>query len=442
MKHDKKHYFLRSLITGIGIFIGMMLLLTSLIQTREGVLLQTRNIKSLQAISSMTEYVKYSIETRLLLLKGYEVYLMTNPDLTEDETINYLKSLIGSDALINNVGIIKDTTIIFNYPKEQNQKAIGVDVAKIPEQRDALLKVKNSLEPVFFGPVDLVQGGSGYIARMPILVDEKYWGQISIVLKADMVNNLFMEYAAAKNLEIAIFQNSVSRDHLVLGSYSILDKTPVLNTISIMNTNYIIAALNSEPVSSAEYSSLAYLFAFILSLFLAYLIFFSLMKSAETKVQASIDSLTKVHNRSYLDFFLKNLFQKAKQNGTLIGIIEMDIDHFKSINDTYGHLAGDAALQLVSSKLLSICRKTETVFRMGGDEFLIIFHDLSAKEPFETIVTRVIDNLPDQMHYHDQSIPIGISMGHALFPEDGEDFDTLFKHADQQMYKHKKHKHA
>ena len=158
------------------------------------------------------------------------------------------------------------------------------------------------------------------------------------------------------------------------------------------------------------------------------------MRSAGIKFQASIDSLTQVHNRSYLEFFIKGLFQHAKTNGTHIGIVEMDIDHFKSINDTYGHLAGDAALKLVASSLLSHCRKSETVFRMGGDEFLIIFKDLADKNSFGLILERIKSGLPTILHYHDFEIPISISTGHAVYPEDGDHFDALFKHADKMMY--------
>ncbi len=440
MKHDKKFYLIRSLAAGALIFICVMLLLASLISTRAHNQLQARNLQSLKATSDMAEYVRYSIQMRLMILKGYEVYVMTNPDISEEITMKYLKNLIGDDPLVKNVGIIKDTTIIFNYPKEENIKAIGVDISKIPDQRDALLKVKATGLPVFFGPVNLVQGGQGFIARIPINVGVDYWGQISLVLKADEVEAMFMNYAESRNLEIAMFRNDTDPSSLVLGNADILDKTPVLNSVTIMDSAYIIACVDNTPIPEQQYVIPSYIGAFLLSLLLAWLVFFSLMKSAEIKFQASIDSLTKAHNRSYLDFFIKGLFQRAQSDGTLLGIIEMDIDHFKQINDSYGHMAGDEALKLISSGLLSLCRQTETVFRMGGDEFLVVFHDLSEKSSFDMILQRISEGLPSTLNYHGHVIPLSVSMGFALYPENGENFDVLFKHADQQMYANKKSK--
>jgi len=440
MKHDKKFYLIRSIAASIVIFSCTIILLVSLINARESNLMHERNLKSLQTVSNMADYVRYSIETRLMILKGYEVYVMTDPGVTEDFTLEYLKNLVNGDPLIRNIGIIKDTTIIFNYPKETNIKAIGVDLATVPNQRDAILKVKESLEPVFLGPVDLVQGGRGFIARTPIVVDGVYWGQISIVLRADEIEKMFLDYATERNLKIAMFNGSPEEKNLIIGNADILKQQPIFNTISIMETEYTIAAIESVPAFSAGSRGVSLSLAIAAALLMAWLTYYVLMKNAQIKFQASIDSLTNVHNRSYLDFFIKGLFGREKVNLKRIGIVEMDIDDFKSINDNYGHQAGDAALKIIASSLQALCRKTETIFRMGGDEFLIIFNDIGSQESFDIIMDRILKGLPRVLHYRGHDIPLSMSFGSALFPEDGEHFEELFRHADRQMYENKKTK--
>lgn len=440
MVHNKNRYFIISIIFSSVVFAIMLFVLFSLIHSIESNAIKKRNLNSMKSVSHMTEYIKFSIERPVMLLKGYEVYLMTNPELSEDETYDYLENLVGSDELVRNIGIIKGSTIVFNYPKEDNYKAIGIDLSKIPQQKDALNKVKITMKPLFFGPIELVQGGSGYIARTPIAVDGKYWGQVSIVLKADEVNRVFQDYAKGLNLEISLFQGSPSEKNLIFGDAGILNNNPIITTVSLIGSQYTMAAHEIKSEVVFDRYGLLFGFAFVFSLLLAFVVFLGFSKMNQIKIQASKDKLTQLHNRNHLEYFLKDVFNRAKNSEMKIGIVVMDIDDFKETNDTYGHLAGDAALKEISSSFLSTCRKTETVFRMGGDEFLIIFEDISSREAIEAISQRIISNLPPKIKYKDFEIPLAVSAGYALYPEDGEEFDVLFKHADDLMYKNKKDK--
>ena len=434
MIHSKKRYLIIAIAAGIFVFSIMAALLFMLINSKEKVDIENQKLNSLSSASRMTAYVKFTIEESIILLKGYNAYITTNPDISEEKTIAYLDNLIGDNNLIKNVGVIKDTTIIFNYPKEGNQKAIGTDLAKIPEQKDDLLKVKNTLNPIFFGPINLVQGGQGYIARIPIILEGKYWGQISIVLKSDEFEKLFQEYAKDNELEIAMFKGDASSQNIIFGDINILGKNPIISTVSLLGTDYKMASLDL----SSKYGMYQYLWMYILSilfsLMLAYMVFKSFMNTSRIKVQASKDKLTMVYNRGQLDSFIKDALQQTKKNGTELGIIVMDIDNFKATNDIYGHLAGDVVLRKVASSMLALCKKTETVFRMGGDEFMIVFHDVSGRESFETITDRIMNMLPSTVIYQNQEIPLSLSLGFALYPKDGKDFDTLFKCADDKMY--------
>lgn len=136
--------------------------------------------------------VEQILGSRILNAQGLIVYIRSRPDLSADEFTKFAEQLVPlEDPLFRNLACIKDTTIVFQYPLKGNEAALGRDLAKIEAQRDTVLKVKNSGEMRLTAPVDLVQGGRGIIARMPVIIREptdgqkNYWGQISLVFDYD-----------------------------------------------------------------------------------------------------------------------------------------------------------------------------------------------------------------------------------------------------------------
>ena len=109
-----------------------------------------------------------------------------------------------------------------------------------------------------------------------------------------------------------------------------------------------------------------------------------------------------------------------------------------NVNDNFGHDAGDDLLKEVSSRLISVLRQTDTVSRMGGDEFALLISDASAREMIEEVAQRIIAAIGKPFSLHGVKAWISASLGIAIYPEDGENLETLFKHADMAMYEVKK----
>jgi len=114
------------------------------------------------------------------------------------------------------------------------------------------------------------------------------------------------------------------------------------------------------------------------------------------------------------------------------------LDKFKSANDNYGHQAGDEILKTVAVRLKSIVRSTDTISRIGGDEFIIILRDLKAFANAEKIALSVGETLSTAFTYKENQLLIGASIGISIFPEHGIDADTLIKNADLAMYEVKR----
>lgn len=154
---------------------------------------------------------------------------------------------------------------------------------------------------------------------------------------------------------------------------------------------------------------------------------------------ATTDSLTGLLNRALLLDRLKQAIALSKRSSDQeVVLILMDLDHFKEINDTLGHPAGDAVLIMAAKRLSSALRESDTLARLGGDEFAILTIDSDGRKIAACIADKVLDCLSKPFHYNDNELYLGASMGIAIYPEHGLDMDTLMSRADVAMYASKR----
>ncbi len=162
-------------------------------------------------------------------------------------------------------------------------------------------------------------------------------------------------------------------------------------------------------------------------------------KRAEEKLAqlAQFDALTGLPNRALFRDRLEQAVARARRERWLTALAFIDLDRFKEINDTLGHAAGDALLQSVAQRLRSCLREGDTVARLGGDEFTAILEDLQSANDLPLLAQKIIAALEQPVVHAGREIVDGASIGYALYPEDGEDVETLLTHADTAMYRAK-----
>ena len=147
------------------------------------------------------------------------------------------------------------------------------------------------------------------------------------------------------------------------------------------------------------------------------------------------DALTNLPNRYNLQERLDIALDTAAQEGNAIAVVYIDLDRFKLVNDLHGHAAGDALLVQASKRILAEIRSTDTLARVGGDEFVMILTSQPQPEKASIIATRIIEALRRPFQVEGHRIEIGASIGVSLYPEDGADADTLMRAADAAMYR-------
>ena len=163
-------------------------------------------------------------------------------------------------------------------------------------------------------------------------------------------------------------------------------------------------------------------------------------KQAELELsrQALHDALTGLPNRRYLERCLTNAIEKAKSLNANIGVLYLDLDGFKLVNDTLGHAIGDQLLKKVAARLRESIREADMLFRMGGDEFALVLSDLPDKPSVALIAHKLLANLHESFTVEGHDLTVTASVGVSLFPEDGLDEGDLLRNADAAMYESKR----
>lgn len=159
-----------------------------------------------------------------------------------------------------------------------------------------------------------------------------------------------------------------------------------------------------------------------------------------TRRAAITDSLTGAYNRRFFDEMLKKQIALAKRRNEPLGLILADLDHFKNINDTYGHIAGDQALQQIASIMKNSIRSSDILSRYGGEEFVIIMPSIDISNAIKKAegLRRHIESFQFQIGSAGQPPQITISIGVSSFPDHGTEYETLIAAADLALYKAKK----
>jgi diguanylate cyclase (GGDEF)-like protein len=153
---------------------------------------------------------------------------------------------------------------------------------------------------------------------------------------------------------------------------------------------------------------------------------------------ATHDPLTGLPNRALFQDRLEQAIKRATRKNTHIAVLLIDLDHFKRINDTLGHLKGDQVLKDASRRLLACLRESDTVARMGGDEFTVILEDISDPKEIKNVAQKLMDAVSLPYEMEEGLWKLTASIGISIFPTDGTDMETLLRCADIAMYRAKR----
>jgi len=149
------------------------------------------------------------------------------------------------------------------------------------------------------------------------------------------------------------------------------------------------------------------------------------------------DALTGLPNRILLNDRLEMALLQARRNNSLVGLLYIDFDQFKQINDTLGHNVGDLLLQAVGSRLKECLRQQDTVARLGGDEFILLLPEITNREDAGKLAQKLLEKVRPTFSIDQHELNITLSIGIGLYPADGKSVKSLIKCADEALYRAK-----
>jgi diguanylate cyclase (GGDEF)-like protein/PAS domain S-box-containing protein len=160
-------------------------------------------------------------------------------------------------------------------------------------------------------------------------------------------------------------------------------------------------------------------------------------KASEERLKflATHDPLTGLPNRGEFERFCREAMARARRRGLRVAVLYIDLDNFKPVNDTYGHAIGDELLRTIGARMKQVVRETDTVARIGGDEFSVLLADLEDMSSGYTVACKLLDVLSQPVVTRRGTHPVGASIGVSTYPDDGNDPQTLLRLADVAMYR-------
>jgi diguanylate cyclase (GGDEF)-like protein len=165
-------------------------------------------------------------------------------------------------------------------------------------------------------------------------------------------------------------------------------------------------------------------------------------ETSELYLQATHDALTGLPYRALFYDRLRQAIHVAVRGSGTLGILNLDMDGLKPINDRYGHRAGDAAICEAARRMSKSARRADTVARVGGDEFGMILHGISSRADAELQSRRLTENVREPFEFEGQALDLDVSVGIAILPDDGTEMTALMDQADRAMYQVKRSRKA
>jgi len=406
---------------------------------------------AVEQLATIRARIEGEIFSTLHLSRGMIGFVATHPDLTWDDFESLAVEIAAVGRHVRNIALAPDNVIQFMYPVVGNERAIGLDYRKHKKQWPAVQRAIELGNTIVAGPVKLVQGGQGFVARTPIYVQNrnpspgvtpKYWGLASVVLDAPSLFKAAGMGNTVGSLNVAIrgMDGLGDMGGMVFGDPELFEQDDVvLQSVSLPNGWWQMGAVPTQgwgATGGGEYVFVR-LTGWGIAVAFGVLVFSLLSLEQRNRALALHDPLTTLPNRRLMYDRLTQLAALSDRSGMGFTLMYLDLNGFKSINDEYGHHIGDQVLIETGERLLALTRRSDTVARMGGDEFVIILPGVTDQPTLDNVLVKLHQGIGQPMKLGDAEISVGASVGYARFPEDAEDIGRLVNIADKKMYRDK-----
>lgn len=405
--------------------------------------LQVRDLEARQKVdllvlgSSVRARLNRELNRVLYLTSGLSSYLaVRRNDLQRDEIEAILARLYHESSHVRNFAIAVGYRLTYVYPVKGNEKAIGLYYPDVPAQWLAVKRAVDSKQPVLIGPVKLVQGGVGLIYRVPIFINDKYWGLLSSVIDAESLLSGALSEGMSSGFALAIRGKDGlgQAGEIFWGDAGLFENSGAqLFELDIPGGKWVMALRSTMPPAQQSLWLMRGM-VWLLALILGWSALIVLTQRSRLARQAMFDPLTRLPNRLLTGDRVNRVLSGMRRDPSRTGLLLfIDLDGFKLINDRFGHRMGDLALQSAAGRVAESLRAIDTVGRWGGDEFVVFMENVDRNN-----INELIEKIRQAVELPVDSaagvLKVGASIGFAFAPIDGLALNELICAADGRMY--------
>ncbi len=428
------------------------------INNREDILQLIYKLKTSDDKNRLRKKLFDKLEKYYTLLKKYRFYYLTlyYPDgrvfLRMHQPYKYGDNLYKKnsslDFIKNNPYLLNEieTGIIYNYQLFYKGKLL------------ALVKTSISYDVLKQELTKLFNSDYEYILKKEFISKKTLKSGHKLFIQSDINDNFFYEETSIKRDRTRVANQTINKINLILKE-RLKDKLNLdknfAEAVKVENKYYIVTFLTISPFQQKRYN-IGYLISYeqdntyeifdsvfwyniilgnIIIILILIFVFYVLQMNEKLKLIASTDKLTGLFNRNKFYEIISNEIERAKRYNRPLSLIIFDIDHFKKINDTFGHNIGDYVLKTIATIIKKNIRKNDTPFRWGGEEFIVLTPetDINGAATFAEKLREAVEN-----YKFDKVVKVTISLGVAQYdPKKDKDIDSLINRADEALYKSK-----
>jgi diguanylate cyclase len=296
------------------------------------------------------------------------------------------------------------------------------------------------------GPYRLIQGGSGFVGRLPVFLKsktrtEEFWGFVNVMIDLSrLLNMLQLSELQRQGYAYELSEMTAgTEDKIVIASSSGKKMAfPVKWNFTIANTKWTFSLEPLDGWLNVFHIVLVSLLCLLLDFFATTAFLFMLqLRRSNRKLQqlACIDQLTGLYTKQTALFVFDQEISYASQEGLCTAVCFIDMNNFKCINDEYGHAAGDNVLMKTAARMRACVGKEHIVARYGGDEFFIVFRSRKQTDDYDETIKKVASSLQFTADIgSSRKVPVSAAVGVAVYPKNGKSIEELVQYADNAMY--------
>ncbi|WP_428243949.1 putative bifunctional diguanylate cyclase/phosphodiesterase [Gynuella sp.] len=430
------------------VFLSVLLLIvmTYLENTIKRTYLQNLQLDTTRELDTVAARLSATITENISWVNGLAAHISIHQDINQLEFHKYAKTVLFQKPLLINMAAAPGLVVTMVYPEPQNKEVIGFDYRTDAVQWPAVARAIETNHLIVAGPIDLVQGGKGLVARKAIRGPEgDLWGVVAAAIDADALFYTAGLLGNQLGIDLAIRGKDGLgfEGDMIWGNPELFtDARSQLTTIPVGNGTWCFAAQPKGGWDSAVPILGIFRTGFLVTFIMLCGFFYSryqkhtqdLRYQRILEKQATYDQLTGLPNRTLFEDNLAKAISLASRDHYKLAILFIDLDRFKPVNDNLGHKAGDLLLQQVTERINLHIRDSDTLARYSGDEFIAILTHIHDDYMPDTVAEDILATINAPFILKNNQIFCSASIGISVFPDDGETNEELVSKADQAMY--------